>query len=765
MLPPDPKSRHGTAGGESFPTNGANHADPHPEHHSGTAHAVIDPVGVAPPPAALSSAPTMSTLLHAFRRAWKVGLPLAILGALGVAAAAWVFVPPQYTSAMVLRINSRPNVASLEEEGNFANVQKSQLALLKSFDVVTEAIGKSRAEELHGVTFSPLKVQKQLITNFNDGPEILNVALSGDNAEATAALLNALGQVYPAKVQAADEARMKNRIVQLRRRLQSDGRKDTPGPATLAEQLRDKRVELAKAEKDAGLDDAKSIVAQFNHAQAMLQTAQTAMRDRKLARTGAEAELMAKQAKLDRPIEVTVPEAEAEELAQKDPDYQELQKNISAKRKLIEQLQSSVSRAAMASQLRKPQAELRELLDERRQLLDSAKRRLGGLKRAAARQQLDREISDTADKVEQAKRQENDLGEEVRKWSVAVENYRAGGPKAPPEVEALRDQVGQLEKEYKRVGDELANCEGAMPLSPRVTLHTEAFVPTEKDYGRPMKFALAGGVLTFCFLLLGVCLMETRGRRVYASEDIMQGLGMRVLGVLPRMPAAMRKKNAQGQLLSTAEQSGMGEAIDAIRTVLLQAPRIDGARVVMVTSAAGGEGKTTLASHLAASLANAWRKTLLIDGDLRNPHQHAQFDQPLEPGLCEALRGEVEFDDIVRPTQIGRLWVMPAGKLDAHALQALAQEGVTSVFDRLKEQYDFIVLDTSPVLPVPDALLLGKQADAVLMAVMKDHTRMPAVYQAQQRLETLGIRVLGAVVIGEKTESYGHRVPYPRPKA
>jgi capsular exopolysaccharide synthesis family protein len=200
-------------------------------------------------------------------------------------------------------------------------------------------------------------------------------------------------------------------------------------------------------------------------------------------------------------------------------------------------------------------------------------------------------------------------------------------------------------------------------------------------------------------------------------------------------------------------------------TVLLHGPRMDGARVVMVTSAGGGDGKTTLASHLAASLARAWRKTLLIDGDLRNPAQHEQFDQPLDPGLCEALRGEAEFDDVVKPTPVSRLWMMPAGKLDAHALQALAQDGVCGVFDRLKEQYDFIVLDTSPVLPVPDALLFGQQADAVLLSVMRDHSRIPAVYQANQRLESLGIRVLGAVVIGEKTETYGRAVTYPRPSA
>jgi capsular exopolysaccharide synthesis family protein len=189
---------------------------------------------------------------------------------------------------------------------------------------------------------------------------------------------------------------------------------------------------------------------------------------------------------------------------------------------------------------------------------------------------------------------------------------------------------------------------------------------------------------------------------------------------------------------------------------------VDGPRVVLVTSAVGGEGKTTLASHLAASLARAWRKTLFIDGDLRNPAAHQQFGLPAGPGFAEALRGEVEFGDAVRPTPLSRLWVLTAGKCDNHALQALAQEGLGGAFERLKEQYDFLVVDTSPVLPVPDALLLGQHADAVLLAVLRDVSRLPAVHYARQRLEGLGIRVLGAVVLGEKVETYHRPIQYPR---
>jgi capsular exopolysaccharide synthesis family protein len=170
-----------------------------------------------------------------------------------------------------------------------------------------------------------------------------------------------------------------------------------------------------------------------------------------------------------------------------------------------------------------------------------------------------------------------------------------------------------------------------------------------------------------------------------------------------------------------------------------------------------------VASHLAASLARAWRKTLLVDGDLRKPAAHQQFDLPLEPGLSEVLRGEVSPEDAIRPTTLSRLWLMPAGHWDSHAVQALAQDAVKAQFAKLKQQFDFIIVDSSPLLPVTDPLLLAQHVDAVLFSILRDVSRMPTVHAAQQRLAALGIRTLGAVMIGAGGEadglSYQHAVP------
>jgi capsular exopolysaccharide synthesis family protein len=168
----------------------------------------------------------------------------------------------------------------------------------------------------------------------------------------------------------------------------------------------------------------------------------------------------------------------------------------------------------------------------------------------------------------------------------------------------------------------------------------------------------------------------------------------------------------------------------------------------MVTSAAEGEGKTTLASHLAGSLARAGRKTLLIDADLRQPAVHQLFETPLQPGFSEVLLGEVEVADSIQATTIDGLSIIAAGQWDREVIQSLARGGMEGVFDKLREEFDFIIVDSHPVLAATDALLIGQHVDAVLLSVLKQVSQMPRVYTACHRLTALNIRVLGAVVNG-----------------
>ncbi len=332
-----------------------------------------------------------------------------------------------------------------------------------------------------------------------------------------------------------------------------------------------------------------------------------------------------------------------------------------------------------------------------------------------------------------------------------LEQRQAPGQRVP-EIEEMRHTVVTLEHRLMRVHENLDGLKLDASLAARVNPFDGPTEPKSENKDRQMTMASAAGLGAFGLCFAGVWWREVRTRRVRSAQDV-GGL----LGTLPALPARARRARPVDFTEPKGRwQERLGEAVDALRARLLRAAEHEGLKIVMVTSAVGGEGTSSLARHLAVSLARAWRRTLLIDGDLRKPSVHDQFGQPLEPGFCDVLRGELDFGDVVRPTPVSRLWVVSAGQCDAHALQGLAQDTVGKLFDALRGQYDFVLIDASPVLPVADTLALGQRVDGVIFAVLRDVSRLPAVQAAQQRLAALAIRMLGAVVLGDKSPVGGY---------
>jgi capsular exopolysaccharide synthesis family protein len=357
----------------------------------------------------------------------------------------------------------------------------------------------------------------------------------------------------------------------------------------------------------------------------------------------------------------------------------------------------------------------------------------------------------------------------------------AGGSETPPfDLVNLRSRVEGMNRGIARIHEEVTILR-ANPGQSRVAVLEGAAAPPERAIGRQTKLAGAAGAGMFVLGLLGVAWIESRRRIINGAADVSRGLGLTVVGTVPSLPESARRPHRASSNGASSDvaapnqaspdgaatrsalpngaaagetywQNRLMESIDGIRTLLLHAVRGDNLRIIMVTSAVGGEGKTSLASQLAASLARAWKKTLLIDGDLRHPAAHRLFDAPLDPGFSEVLRGDADLVQAIKATALSRLWVMPAGHWDAHAVQALAQDQVRTKLLSLKQQYDFVIVDSCPVLPVADALVLGQHVDGVLFSVMRDVSRLPALRAAQERVQNLGVRTLGAVVIGEQSD-------------
>jgi len=263
------------------------------------------------------------------------------------------------------------------------------------------------------------------------------------------------------------------------------------------------------------------------------------------------------------------------------------------------------------------------------------------------------------------------------------------------------------------------------------------------------RYTLAGlgGIAAFCATCYGVALIEFRRRRLNGASDMDEGLGLRVLGVLPSI--ASRKAMAPGSLIAAQ----LSESIDNVRATLMHDSTSQKRQVVLITSPATMEGSTTVASHLALSLTRAGRRTLLIDGDIREPSLHKLFGMPLDDGFCEVLRSEIDVVDVIRPTNTEGLWLLSAGHCDMEAIHALATDQPQPIFEKLREEFDFIIVDGAPVLGLSDSISIGQHVDGAILIVLRDHSEVRKVYQAIEMLKSMGIRLLGSVVNGVPLKS------------
>jgi capsular exopolysaccharide synthesis family protein len=294
----------------------------------------------------------------------------------------------------------------------------------------------------------------------------------------------------------------------------------------------------------------------------------------------------------------------------------------------------------------------------------------------------------------------------------------------------------------------------------RVTLYQNAEPPSFADVLKQMKYVGAAGGGFFLLGLFGICLWEMRSCKISDRDEVMQTLGMRVIGSLPFL-RSKKSTSRFGQAVREKSNHLLRDSIDSIRTMLLCDQTPSARQVFMITSACSREGKTTLASHLAGSLIRMAQRTLLIDADMRRPLLHQLFEVSLEPGLSEVLLGEVEAADAITRIGDSTLSILPAGRKAGLALTCLAQGGMRQLLERLRPHYDFIIIDSCPVVSVPDALLIGRCVDGVLLSVRPHQSRMPTVHAASQRLLSLNIPVIGAVVNGEAISSYNYSYSYP----
>lgn len=688
----------------------------------------------------------IGAFLRALRRRWPLALILGLAALLGVAAAALRWLPQRYAARALIQIDSTrsgliPN-PSTDARVNFLYFQRGQLALVKNRGVLQAALSRPGVADLpvvKGQSDPVAWLEKQLRADFTVAPEILRLMIAGEDAASNRVILAAVVDAY------LDETIEKERRPQTER-LDRLKKLQDEYTASLADKRRAIRelAETLGASDPTALSQKQQPIAerageewkelkqlQLEARQARLELASLAGRegagdegalealiDEAVQKSPAVVQLNAEIAKLEQEI------ADFKQTAvrgDREPAIQPAVARLGLARDALAAKVKELRPAAQAQVREKSRAEIRGKQGE----LQARVKFLEGLE-AAAR-----------DRVNETEGKLTALNKEIVRLS------------------DLRAETASVEDVLKKVNAQIETLKIETQVPPRVTPLEE---PTDvgADGKNPRLIAAGTGLAAAGLVVFLVGFLEFRSQKVGTSAEITRALRLPLVGSLPAIPRHRRLARAlplaDGE---GASRSVLIESADAVSARVQRAARDESLRVLMVTSACSGEGKTALAEQLAASLARSGFKTLLVDGDLRHPALHTAFGLDRGPGLVDVLLAAVDPRHAVQPTGMDGLSVLPAGRWDPQALQALAQRRFGDILAALRAEYDFVIVDSPPVLPVPDALLIGQDVDAVLFSVLQDVSRLPLIAEASTRIDALGIRVLGAVVNGVPTLRYG----------
>ena len=273
-----------------------------------------------------------------------------------------------------------------------------------------------------------------------------------------------------------------------------------------------------------------------------------------------------------------------------------------------------------------------------------------------------------------------------------------------------------------------------------------ARLPLEPSFPRPSSlFGLAG----FVSLLIGfliVAVLELRDRGFSDADALEQATGLEILGMVPRVApnvSCLWMPAATGRYSTTPE---FVEAWRSIQTALLVASENENVKTVIISSAGAREGKTTATLNISRMLAAGGRKTVLIDADMRKPQAQVALGLGDGPGLGEVLAGKASLDEVLKTDQPTGLRVLRAGKRIDNPATLLASKAMDELLDRLRADFDMIIIDTSPIVEVADAQALFSKGDLTILLVRWQQTRRRAVAQALRLIGAGGGRIGGLLL-------------------
>lgn len=335
-------------------------------------------------------------------------------------------------------------------------------------------------------------------------------------------------------------------------------------------------------------------------------------------------------------------------------------------------------------------------------------------------------------------------------------------------IEASSSLIQQYDTELKRIDTEKLNTIATQGSGGYAT---ESITPPGNGYkiapvlNRSLITGLGIG------LVLGVLTMllaEVSDQSFRSPADVRRRMGVPVIAHIPWIrpsKAALATPTALDHVLAAAlrPKSVEAEAYRGLRTQLFFSTQGRGHQVIQITSPTPGDGKTSTAANLAISLAQAGKRVILIDCDFRKPRVHKLFglDSP-EIGLSSVVAGVGELRQEILPSGQINLDLLLCGPRPGNPSELLTSPAFHGVIEELRTQYDFVIVDTPPVLAVVDPLTIAPWIDGVVVVIRMSKKARPNAEQARERLAGVGAKILGVAlnVADQRTGIYGYGYAY-----
>ena len=359
---------------------------------------------------------------------------------------------------------------------------------------------------------------------------------------------------------------------------------------------------------------------------------------------------------------------------------------------------------------------------------------------------------------------ETEINEENRKalelaaYEIQNEDLLADLEQQGTLIEQLEEQLAKIELTEEESGTRVVEL-----TAPSMAEVKSPVLPLNVGVGALLGLMLGSG---FAFLL------EKSSNSFRDPEEIVELVGAPVLTHLPFFKGRLRKgrnniatpfDSLDSQLAVVHSPASVAaEAMRACRTsVFFETAQIKGGKVIQVTSPLPSDGKSTVAGNLACSIAQSGKSTVIVDCDLRRPQMTDNFGVASQSGLTDVLDGRCDIADAVHDTPISTLKIVPSGPIPANPAEALTMPEMGHLLEVLREKFDYVVVDSPPLLLVTDPSILASYTDAVLLVVKVRRKSKLNTKEAVKILRGVGANLLGVVVNNsdESGKSDGYQAP------